>query len=236
MSTIEERQRHTEGVYRDYYAAKGDDRNNPLDNPGVLFQNLAFERSIVEALRGLNVRKSWTFLDVGCGSGFSLLRLLSCGLEPETMHGIDISDRRIEQGQRRLPALNLRHGDATALDYPGETFDLVMESTIFTQMTDEFAARRIAQEMLRVTKPGQYIMLTDWRYDFGRTGYSALSKARIERLFDAGSKCTIVRRTHGALLPPLGRALSRYAPALYFVVSALFPFLVGQVTTILKKN
>jgi ubiquinone/menaquinone biosynthesis C-methylase UbiE len=237
MSTVASRQKQTEVCYHDYYAAKGDDRNDPLRNPGVLFQNLAFEKSIVEALRRIKLDKeSWKILDVGCGAGFSLLRLLSYGLEPERLFGIDIVESRIALGRKRHPALNLILGDATAMEYAPDSFDMVMESTVFLQLTDESIATGIASEMVRVVKTGGYILLTDWRYSFGRKGYVAVSPERIARLFGVGKDTAVVCRTNGALLPPLGRALSRYLPSLYFPVCKLLPFLVGQVTTVLRKT
>jgi hypothetical protein len=40
----------------------------------------------------------------------------------------------------------------------------------------------------------------------------------------------------GALIPPVGRFLSKYCHALYFPVAALLPPLVGQVVTVLQKR
>src|SRR5580704_17268197 len=108
MSVAAAKHRRTVECFQNYYTAKGDDRNDPLRNPGVLFQNLAFEKSIVQALRALGMvdqhgQHSWKILDVGCGSGFSLFRLLFYGLESERLHGIDIAEVRIAQGHMRLP-------------------------------------------------------------------------------------------------------------------------------------
>ncbi len=236
MSVAATRQKQTVDWYEDYYTTKGDDRNDPLRNAGVLFQNLAFEKSIVEALRTIRLDKTWKILDVGCGAGFSMLRLLSYGLEPDRLHGIDIAENRIARGRKRQPALNFNLGDATAMQFESDSFDLAMESTMFVQITDEVMAAGIAQEMVRVIKPGGYVMLTDWRYSFGRKGYLAVSPERIARLFGVGTKTSVVCRKHGALLPPLGRALSRYLPSLYFPICRLFPFLVGQVTVVLQKT
>ena len=87
MNVAAQRQRQTQDWYERYYTTKGDDRSDPLRNPGVLFQNLAFEKSIVAALRQLpGDKRLWKILDVGCGAGFSLLRLLSYGLEPEHLY------------------------------------------------------------------------------------------------------------------------------------------------------
>ncbi len=237
MKTAASRQKQTADCYHNYYVSKGDERNDPLRNPGVLFQNLAFEKSIVEALRKIGLdRNTWKILDVGCGAGFSLCRLLNYGLEPERLFGIDIVESRIARGRRRQPALNLTLGDAAAMEYEAASFDLAMESTVFLQITDESIAQGIASEMVRVVKPGGYLMLTDWRYSFGHEGYVAVSPKRIARLFGVGSRTTLVCRTRGALLPPLGRLLSQYVPALYFPVCEMFPFLVGQVTVVLRKT
>src|SRR5690242_13546785 len=75
-----------------YDAVKREDRKDSRRNPGILFQNLALEKSIVEALQRLNADKSsWKILDVGCGSGLGLLRLLGCGFESFRLYGIDIA-------------------------------------------------------------------------------------------------------------------------------------------------
>ncbi|MEQ1886958.1 MAG: class I SAM-dependent methyltransferase [Bryobacteraceae bacterium] len=237
MSQAAVRQQRAAACFEDYYANKGDDRNDPLRNPGVLFQNLAFEKSIVEALRKIQIDKEhWKFLDVGCGAGFSLLRLLSYGIEPERLHGIDIVETRVTRGQRRIPSLNLVHGDAAAMHYQTASFDLAMESTVFVQILDESTARAIAREMVRVIRPGGYIVLSDWRYGFPRSKYRGLSRRRIAELFAVGEQTEFVCQTKGALLPPLGRALSRYLPSLYFLLCAVLPVLVGQTTVVLRRR
>jgi ubiquinone/menaquinone biosynthesis C-methylase UbiE len=123
------------------------------------------------------------------------------------------------------------------MSFDSDQFDIVFESTMFVQLTDEHLARGTAHEMVRVTKPDGYIVLADWRYSKpGNSNYSGVSKARIAKLFDVGRATEIVRRVNGALVPPLGRFLSHYMPSLYFAVRALVPFAVGQTTTVLQKR
>ena len=228
-------ERETSEWYRRYYESKGDDRSDPLRNPGVLFQNLAFQKSVVESLRAISIQKDWRILDVGCGGGFSLLQLATFGLDPAQLHGIDLLPDRIALGKRRFPSLQLSVGDAQALDIEDSTFDFVTESTMFIQLTDDALASRIASEMVRVTRSGGFLMLTDWRYSFGRAGYRALSRRRVRELFQVGTQTRLIHRTQGALLPPIGRFLSRYAPSIYFLIARVFPPLVGQVTYLLEK-
>lgn len=232
-------QSETKDWYTEYYRKKGSDRNDLLSNPGVLFQHLAFEQSVISALRkatGLD-RETSKVLDVGCGSGSSLIRFLQLGFSPEQLFGIDVLEDRINEGKRRYPNFGLVCDDATAMPFDTATFDLVMESTMFVQITDDVLGGRIASEMLRVAKPGGYLMLIDWRYGKpGNNSYQALSKSRIGRLFSVGLESDVVCSENGALVPPVGRLLSAYFPSVYFLVRAVLPFLAGAATTLLQKR
>jgi ubiquinone/menaquinone biosynthesis C-methylase UbiE len=230
--TLKERE-----ILDDYYSRKGADRNDVLSNAGVLFQMLAMQRSVIEALRFLPINKDTSkILDIGCAGGGSLVQFLSYGFDPTSLYGVDIIPERITEGKRRFPNINFLCGDATHLQYESQYFDLVVESTMFLQMTDDDLRARIANEMLRVVKPSGYIMLCDWRYSIGHPDYKSLSRSRIARLFQVGKLTAVTSRKHGALVPPLGRFMSRYSPSFYFFVSRVCPFLVGQITTVLQRN
>jgi ubiquinone/menaquinone biosynthesis C-methylase UbiE len=225
-------------LYSRYYDEHNDNRNDLLSNPEVAFQNFAFDRANIRALQRIAIdRRSARVLDVGCGTGSGLMTFLRWGFAQGNLSGIDISPHRISEAKASLPLADLRCESADALSYADGTFDLVTESTMFVLMPDEQLAGRIAREMIRVTKPGSHIMLVDWRYSKpGSDVYKAVTPARIASLFDVGRSTSVVVRERGALVPPIGRRLSRFAPSLYFLVQALIPPLVGQVTTVLKKN
>jgi len=229
--------RQTREWYARYGQEKGHDRNDLLRNPGVLLQYLAYESSVISAvaLTGLDPAGT-TVLDVGCGTGSSLLLFLRIGIRPEHLVGLDIQDERIAEARRRLPALTIECGDASQSTYADGSFDIVSESTMFVQLTDEELAARIANEMLRVTRTGGYILLADWRYSRpGDARYAGLSPARIRRLFHVGTRTRVRGVARGSLIPPVGRFLSRFCRPLYFPAAALFPPLVGQVVTVLEK-
>jgi len=103
-------------------------------------------------------------------------------------------------------------------------------------MTDDELSGKIAKEMIRVTKKDGYILLIDWRYShpFNKE-YKGLSKKRIANLFDVGTKTSVFKIHKGALVPPAGRFISKNIPSIYFVLQSVFPFLVGQMVTVLKK-
>ena len=227
----------TEEYYKDYDARKGAGRNDLLRNPEVLFQFLALEAAVIRALGSLQLDPAKaTVLDVGCGEGLSLLPLLRVGFTPSNLYGVDIRPEQIATARARFPMIHFQCADASRLSFPDRTFDIMQESTMFLQMTDDSLARRIASEMVRVTKTGGHILLSDWRYSKpGTAEFKAVNKKRIAEMFSVGSETTIERVFPGTLIPPVGRFLSRHAPSMYFLVRAIFPFLAGQVTTILKK-
>ena len=233
----EKTQNATEEYYKDYDARKGADRNDLLRNPEVLFQFLALEAAVIRALGLIQVDPpKATVLDVGCGEGLSLLPLLRVGFVPSNLHGVDIRPEQIAAARARFPMIHFECADASRLAFPDCTFDIVQESTMFLQMTDDGLAKRIASEMVRVTKTGGHILLSDWRYSKpGTTEFKAVNRKRIAEMFSVGTETTVERVLPGTLIPPVGRFLSRYMPSLYFPVRAIFPFLAGQVTTILKK-
>jgi SAM-dependent methyltransferase len=123
------------------------------------------------------------------------------------------------------------------MDIPESSFDLVFESTMFATLADDDLSARIAREMVRVCRPGGYLLLVDWRTPRPKgPDYNALTKRRLVKLFSVGSSTQSLGTYRGALVPPLGRFLSRWLPSTYFAVSAVFPFLCGQVAYLLRKN
>ncbi|HQU32183.1 MAG: hypothetical protein HRU72_06590 [Planctomycetia bacterium] len=58
----------------------------------------------------------------------------------------------------------------------------------------------------------------------------------IKGLFCVNSKTMIKGIFRGAIIPPIGRIISKRFSCLYFLLQYLFPFLVGQVTYVLQKK
>ena len=225
-------------MYDKYYEKHGAGRNDLLANPEVTFQAFAFDRANIRALRRLGLdREKAKILDIGCGTGSSLLQFLRLGFPAANLTGVDSDPGRIEEARARFANVRFQCESAESLSFSDSTFDLVFESTLFMMLTSEPVARKVAAEMLRVTRPGGYVMLVDWRYAEPRSqDHRAVSASRIKSLFNVGVATDVVVRERGALIPPLGRFLSRVAPPLYFVVQTLLPFAVGQITTVLRKR
>lgn len=224
--------------YESYYSRLGADRNSLARNKGVLFQTLAMEASVVGAMR--NIRgdlSALKLLDVGCGGAQNLFQFLRLGIQTENVTGIDILQDRITEAIRLYPRSRFICGDAGKTQFNDSEFDLVSEFTMFATLPDEELSARISREMVRVCKPGGHILLIDWRTPKpGDSNYLALTRGRLKKMFKVGELTEIVGVYPGALVPPLGRFLSKYLPSVYFLVAACFPLLVGQVTYVLRKQ
>jgi len=224
--------------YLDYYARVGADRNSLRHNPGVMFQVLGLERSFISAIRKVeHDPKLAKVLDVGCGSGGDIYQLLRVSYLPENMSGIDVQRDRLDGAAATYRSISFINGDAAKISSADSSYDLVFESTMFATLPDQKVSEAIASEMIRVCSPNGYLLLLDWRIPKpGAPNYSALTKQRLEKMFYLGQRTELVGVYPGALVPPVGRFLSAYLPSMYFLVAALFPFLVGQVAYLLRKK
>jgi SAM-dependent methyltransferase len=106
--------------------------------------------------------KGLKVLDLGCGDGTTAIPAAKLGAE---VLGVDIATNLVAAGSKRAQELGLancrfQEGDATNLhQVPDQAFDLVV--TIFGAM---FAPKpfEVAQEMVRVTRPGGRIVMGNW--------------------------------------------------------------------------
>ncbi len=108
-------------------------------------------------------------LSVGCGPGVILREV--CALDSSIKGtGIDISAERIREAIRNNPAnsrMQLLRGDAHAMQFSSDSFDLVYSRMLFEYLHDKEQA---AAEMVRVCRPGGTVLLQDldgqllWNY------------------------------------------------------------------------
>lgn len=111
-------------------------------------------RRVYELLHG---RNGGRVLDVGCGPGITVDRLVESGFE---VYGVDISPAMIDQCRRafaHLPTAHFSVGRIERLDFPDAFFDVVLCMGVVEYVDDD---RIVAQEMARVTKPGGTVIIT----------------------------------------------------------------------------
>ena len=234
----ENREMAQQSWYAAYYAKAGADRNDLRGNGEVLFQVLASESSFISAFRKIAIEpQRLTVLDIGCGGGASWYQLFRLGVNPRNTTGIDIQADMVGQLNNLYPQARAIRGDACAIPFEDRSFDLVFESTLFATLSDGDVRKGVASEMLRVCKENGYLLLIDWRVrKFWDKSSGALNKLELKKLFGVGESCALLTVAHGAIIPPVGRMLSKYAWPLYFLVAWLFPPLVGQVAYLLQKH
>jgi SAM-dependent methyltransferase len=112
----------------------------------------------------LGLQDVGSMLDVGCGVGHWTF-LLASVLPPDVqVVGVDSEPQWIEEAAARAERLGVSDrfdflcGDATDLDFPDAVFDLVTCQTLLMHMADP---RATVGELLRVTKPGGFVMFSE---------------------------------------------------------------------------
>jgi ubiquinone/menaquinone biosynthesis C-methylase UbiE len=145
-------------------------------------------------------------LEIGCGTGTWLVDFETFGADQTRLHGIDLDPYRSEKARTRLPAADIRVGDASNLPWPDEFFDLVLQSTVFTSILNLDMKRLIAAEMLRVLKPTGIILWYDFRYNNPKNAnVRGIKAAEIRSLFKG---CDIKLQTI-TLAPPIAKCLAK---------------------------
>lgn len=126
----------------------------------------------VDALR--RVPKDAAILEVGCGTGRLLLPAREMGYR---VNGLDASpdmlDMLRQKAQEKYPDLDLQLAEAAAMPYDDATFDLTYAIRVLSPTKSREYALRVVDEMMRITKPGGYVLV-----EFQNTHRPRLGKGR----------------------------------------------------------
>jgi arsenite methyltransferase len=95
-------------------------------------------------------------LDVGCGSGATVERLVS--LYQLRAIGLDPSEELLERGRTKNPGLNLIQGLGEDLPFPDHQMDGVFAECTLSVMED---LDQVIKEIFRVLKPGGWLVIHD---------------------------------------------------------------------------
>jgi SAM-dependent methyltransferase len=144
------------GLFRDEPDA---DRADGQQWSGEWRRNLDFLRLKDHALHLVGPRPGLKVLDLGCANGAQMVMV---GLQGADVAGQDLDPALVEAANRKLELLGIPGravvGDAAALQFGDDTFDVVLSSD-FHEHFDEHQARAINGEALRVLKPGGRIVV-----------------------------------------------------------------------------
>jgi ubiquinone/menaquinone biosynthesis C-methylase UbiE len=156
-------------------------------------------------------------LDVGCGSGGDLVRLVGHDADAARIHGIDLREDVIATARRRLPSVDLAVANAAALPHSDRSMDVVMQSTVFSSILDAGLRAQIAAEMTRVVRPSGCIVSYDfWTNPLNRDT-RGVSRRELRTLFP--SHRVEVRSV--TLAPPIARLVAPRSYPLAAVLQAV---------------
>ncbi|MGB6836751.1 MAG: class I SAM-dependent methyltransferase [Dehalococcoidia bacterium] len=105
----------------------------------------------LESLLRRYVTAESTILDVGCGTGTNLGRLLRLEIPFAHYTGVDFSPSMLARARKRfrhLPRLTFREGDATALGDTGERYDLIVATWLLDHVRESAACVNDIQRFL----------------------------------------------------------------------------------------
>jgi SAM-dependent methyltransferase len=195
---------------------------DPLD-PYVTEVRPERERALIRCIRriGMAPVDDKRVLEIGCGGGSNLIDFIRLGFQPHHLTGNELRSERLAQARARLPHdVTLLPGDASELDLGDASFDIVLQSTVFTSILDDAFQERLAARIWALARPGGGILWYDFVWDNPRNpDVRGVPLGRIRRLFP-GAK---IRDWPVTLAPPIGRRLCRLSPSLYPVVNAIAP-------------
>ena len=145
-------------------------------------------------LKLLEVQDGWTVLDVGCGGGFTIRRLLNRSKDAQ-VYGIDISEESVAKAKKvNAKVLDkqvfVTQGSAEKLPYEDEKFDLVtaVETVYFWPNL-----ANCLQEVHRVLKPGGKFAImvevvdSDSKWTSVVEGMTAYSPKDLQKMLDDAS-------------------------------------------------
>lgn len=183
----------------------GSDRYS-LFNPAQLFTVQQRQRHEAVLLRrhGCYPLHDKNILEVGCGRGSILYHLMGFGAVPSRLYGIDLLEDRVHDAHDRLPHVALACADGQTLPYKSRSFDLVLQYTALSSVLDDTIKANIAQDMLRVLRPGGIVLWYDFWLNPSNDQTRGIRPPEIKRLFP-GCRYDFHRIT---LAPPITRRLA----------------------------
>ncbi len=180
-------------------------------NPGHLFLVQERERRLLTLLQrhGFTLLDTYKMLEIGCGTGYWLREFIKWGARPENITGIDLLSDRVTEAKKLCPeAVQIQCGSAAELAFPSDTFDLVLQSTVFTSVLNSSLKQQMASEMLRVVKSDGLILWYDYHVNNPwNPDVRGVKRQEIEQLFPG----CLIQLQRITLAPPLVRLLAPYS-------------------------
>src|SRR4029077_3549569 len=190
------------------------------------------ERVLLRELQRAGIRDFGPLkvLDVGCGSGGELLRFGIRGVEASNLYGIDLLPDRIAAARRRNPLWHLSVANAATLPWSDRSFDLVSQFTTFSSILSRDVRASSATEIIRVLRPGGYLLWYDFWLNPTNKGTHGIGPAEVRELFPG----FVGRLARVTLAPPISRLVAPHSWSLAVFLGQI-PFLRSHYLGVLRK-
>jgi len=217
------------------YARRKKDHLYSRFNPAYLFMVQEREHRFLDLLSrygcvSLDAKK---ILEVGCGSGDLLRDFIKWGGRPENIVGVELLPERVAEAVDLCPnAISVHQGNAAKLPFSDESFDLVMQSTVFTSVLDACMKEQLASEMCRVLKRDGLLLWYD--YHMNNPSNPDVKGVKRREIYALFPDCDIhLQRI--TLAPPIARRLAPLSWLLCYVLSKI-PWLCSHYIGVIRKE
>lgn len=176
-----------------------------LDNPGNRFIYEQLRDRIEMILRSVfDDLSSIRVLDLGCGGLFWAEELVAMGVARNRCYGADLLLPGLQEGRRQGRRIHAVAASAAQLPFASAGIDLICQFTMMTSVLGDDDRSAIAGEIMRVVRPGGYVLWYDFRIDNPRNPHTrAIRRGEIRALFSEMP----MRLEAITLLPQLARNL-----------------------------
>ena len=218
-----------------YAKRQGNDVRYSWFSPGHLFIIQERERRLLTLLQrhGFALLDTYKILEIGCGTGHWLREFIKWGARPEKIAGVDLLSDRVTEAKKLCPdAVQIQCGSAADLTFPDDTFDLVLQSTVFTSVLDFSMKQRMASEMLRVVKSDGLILWYDYHVNNPwNSDVRGVKRQEISQLFPG----CLIKLQRITLAPPLVRLLAPYSWLACYLLGKV-PWLCTHYLGVIRKE
>lgn len=189
------------GVYAGYRADPRKRRAWDAQNRG----NAAIREELARAVLDLvaaELAGEGMLLDVGCGTGWWLERLLREGVAAERLLGVELLPERARAARARVPGARIERADSRQLPFPDGGCSLVSMFTVLSSMGSSSEVRAALREAWRVLAPGGAVAVWEPRWPTPNRHTRLVSPGELRSAL--GVKPSVRTIT---LAPPLARSM-----------------------------
>ena len=146
-------------------------------------------KSIIKNRFQLSMNKL-KFIEIGAGTGINNDFVKRIGFSDINVFANEINPGRIKILRKRFSEINVIEGDALDLSYKA-SFDIVMQSNVFTSIPDEKVRLLLAKKMFSMLLDGGIILWYDFIFDNLRNpDVRKVTKNDIIKVFPQANKIT----------------------------------------------